>query len=169
VIVGENTGGAAAQLLPDDARSLTGIVGIPAAARRGRTYLPLMALPFLRLTIKCDECRSPFTILIDASGTFQMADAFPEGTSTVAAICPDCCAKRFNERRVYEAVAGDRVRIALPEREGEFGRTPRNREERENPPLPAGSEAEPAGLEPATSWVRYRPNEGTCGSFGFVE
>jgi hypothetical protein len=55
--------------------------------------------------------------------------AFPEGTSTIAAICPDCCAKRFNERRVYEAVAAIASESRSPEREGEFGRTPRNREE----------------------------------------
>jgi hypothetical protein len=72
--------------------------------------------PVLELTVKCDECRSPFKMLLDPVRALQMAQGLPEGESKVLTICADCRANRFNERHLYEAVAGepDRVRIAIP-------------------------------------------------------
>jgi hypothetical protein len=70
--------------------------------------------PVLQLTVKCDICRTPFELLLDPVGAMEMAASLPQGQSTITAICPTCRANRFNERHRYEAVAGDRVRIAIP-------------------------------------------------------
>lgn len=73
-----------------------------------------MEQPILELTVKCDACRSPFKILLDAASSSELAAHLPEGGSTLLTICPDCRANRFNERQLYEADAGDRVRLAIP-------------------------------------------------------
>jgi hypothetical protein len=47
-------------------------------------------------------------------------------------------------------------------------RLPRFAAENENPPFPAGSEVELAGLEPATFWVRSRQNDVRPSRFGVL-
>jgi hypothetical protein len=80
---------------------------------RGGIVVPVEQ-PILRLTVTCDCCGTPFDVVFDVDAAMQMAEVLPEGMSTVTAICPTCRANQFSERHWYTAVAGDRVRIAIP-------------------------------------------------------
>ncbi len=52
-------------------------------------------------------------MVIKAADAARTLAALPEGESKIATICPDCRAKNLREALVYEAVAGDRVRLAV--------------------------------------------------------
>ena len=68
----------------------------------------------LELTVRCDICRNEFKMRLDPIAAIQMSSTLPEGTSRVATVCPDCRANRITELHLYDAAAGDRVRIAIP-------------------------------------------------------